>query len=166
MNLSFIAPSIQLDVELPAEWSETFEKKAVAVEAGVAMEGPPAAYGGVWELGNSRQHQQGPKTVWSENALGEPAWMSSQAPHGWIAVNEPKMRAAINRRLADADLDDFDSVERACVDASIDMYNILQETVPMDSGALSNSLALIAPHDALLDEGEVEYDVDWLSLHT
>jgi len=171
MELSFIAPSLTLDVELPPDWAEWFGKAARVFETGVAMEGPPADYGLVWEYGFSptrdgtiRQYQQGPRTVWSENALGEPHWMSSQAPHGWIAVNEPRMREAIMRRLADADLND---VERACVDASIDMFNILQETVPMDSGDLSNSLALVPPRDSLLDEGEEsDADTDWLGLHT
>jgi hypothetical protein len=155
MDVSFLTPSIRLEmaVEIPPDFTEWMEKAARVVEAGVAMEGAPSAYGLTWEYGNRRQEYPGPKTLLSENPLGEMEYLTTQAPHGWIAVNESKMRDAINSRLAAADLDD---IEDACLQASMDIYNILQETVPMDSGALSNSLVIVQPHDDLLDDAEAE----------
>ena len=153
MGLSSVAilGGFAVDVKVDPEWSRWFESLAEMVEGGIVAEGDPSNYALVWEFGNQRQYKKGPKTVRGVNPLGKKAWLSSQASHGWISINEPLMWDVIDKRYETLDFDSPDilkEIKRVAVDVLIDIYNILQNTVPMDSGDLSNSLEIVEPDQA------------------
>jgi len=127
------------------------------IESGVAVDGEPAAYALVWEWGNERQYKKGPRTLEGTNPTGQTAWMSTQAPRGWIAINEPEMWEAIDAVLGNIDFQgnaEFDIglvLEKASEDISRKMLVILRRTVPVDSGDLDSALGVVSPGDPILD---------------
>lgn len=160
MDHSFAIPNIDIDLSLSPDWPSWFARHARLIQAGVCVAGEPAAYALVWEWGNERQTQKGPRTVLGTNPAGQRAWLSSQAPHGWIATHEPEMWNIINNVLDNIHFqgnteDHMDAVlESASRTISSQMLRLLKSTVPVDSGDLDSALEIVEPGDSLLDEIE------------
>lgn len=128
------------------------------IAAGVASVGDAAAYALVWEFGNVRQEQPGPKTVQGTNPDGKTVWLSTQAPFGYVRVNEPYFWQVIEERMARIDYDQHNAAsltkafERAATDIAKAMARQIRDTVPVDSGALQDSIRVVSPGDSMLDE--------------
>lgn len=157
--------SLGIDVEfsMPKEMAEWFNQNARMVESGVQVVGDAAAYALVWEWGNTRQTKQGPRTVLGTNPAGDSVWLSSQAPRGWIALNEPEMWKVIEDKIKKIDFagqDEFHvnlRLEELSQEISQAFMEILWKTAPVDSGDLSNSLEIVMPGDPILDVVEDSY---------
>jgi hypothetical protein len=153
-------PAFQLDTAKFLSELEQLEKEPVA--AGVGVEGPAAAYALVWEWGNARQHQIGPRTTLGINPDGERMYLSLQAPRGYIRVNEPLFWIAAMNEMnkvgyrgttpqeVRAELEK--TAERICNR----IRDILQEHVPVDTFQLHDAIRTIRVGDPLLDEQEVD----------
>ena len=153
---SIFAEFEKKDMQTLFEW---IEKMSIVVESGVQSVGPPATYALVWEFGNARQTKKGPKTVKSKNPDGKTVWLSIQAPHGWIAVHEEKIWDIIFQELSKVKLDPSgseDNVKEELVKAyeriAAKALELLQSTVPVDSGELYDSLQIVSPDDSILKE--------------
>lgn len=137
------------------------------IEVGVASVGGPAAYAMVWEWGNVRQTKKGPKTVLGVNPDGSSVWLTIQAPRGWIAINQPLFWDAIDAEISKSELLDRDDpsatleeAEKLSLAIGQRFKEILDVSVPIDSGALQESLTVIQQGDTLLDENdETVFDV-------
>ena len=158
MDHSVALPSaLDVGLELSPEWPDWFVRNARIIESGVAVDGGPAAYALVWEWGNTRQYKKGPRTILGENPADQAAWLSTQAPHGWIAINEPEMWGIIDKILGRLDFGgnaEFDItvvLEQASLDISRQFLRLLRATVPVDSGDLDRALEIVEPGDSLLD---------------
>lgn len=155
-----IPGALGVEIEIDPSWPQWFARHARMIESGVCSDGDAAAHALVWEWGNTRQEKQGPRTVKGQNPAGASVWLSSQAPEGWIAINEPDMWDAIDRRMASFDLEGntegamSDELERISLAVSNDILKILHSTVPVDSGDLDHSLRVVEPGDPLLDQIE------------
>lgn len=159
MDLSFAVPgSLEVDVTNP--WPDWFGRHPRMVESGVAAEGDPSAYALVWEFGNLRQYKKGPHTMLGTSPAGGKEWMSTQAPQGWIAVNEPRMWSIIDDHMAKFNFSgntEFNmtvELEQLSLDISRDILTLLKSTVPVDTGALDLSLGVVESGDSLLDTVE------------
>lgn len=132
--------------------------------AGVVSEGEAAQYALVWEWGNVRQTQIGPKTTLGMNPNGEQVFLSIQAPYGYIRINELRYMIAAEQELRDTDLKGNtssgvgDALKKCARRISKKMVEITQETVPIDSGALHRSLQPLDPDDDIADEVEDGYE--------
>lgn len=135
------------------------------VRGGVLSEGDAAAYALVWEFGNARQTQPGPKTVLGTGPDGESAWLSIQAPMGYIRVNEAEFVQILQQTLNDMDLEltTGDEIRKAMKEASNEagkkIADIIRDTAPEDTGALRDSITVADPDDPDLatvdDESEL-----------
>lgn len=134
------------------------------IKVGVAVVGDPAAYALVWEWGNTRQTQPGPRTVLGTNPNGEMVWMSSQAPFGYIRRNEEHFWDALENSLGKVRFDQPDAhsmtleLERAAVRAAKMVVEILHENAPRDSGDLADAFVVVDPTDPILDRDSDNYE--------
>lgn len=134
------------------------------VTAGMASVGDAAAYALVWEWGNIRQTQPGPKTVVGINPDGTSVWLSSQAPLGYIRVNEPKYWNIIKNVLQKLDFNQPNGkalrrdLEFCARTIAQKMVEVTQETVPVDKGDLHDSLRAVNPGSKLLTMEGDEYE--------
>jgi hypothetical protein len=158
-NIMLLAfPEVDADVEIGKTFQSQFDKHARVIECGVAAVGEPAAYALVWEWGNVRQSEKGPRTVLGVNPDGENVWLSIQAPKGWIAINEPAMWDALDAEVDKIEFtgeDEFhisEQIEKAAIRIAKVIKNLLQDTVPIETAALHDSLQVIEPGDSLLDK--------------
>ncbi len=128
------------------------------VESGVSVEGPAAAYAEVWEFGNMRQTKKGPRTVLGTNPRGESVWLSSQAPYGFLWVNELKYWRIVENELKKVSFSgDTKKVvtrelESATVEIAGEIAKVVSDAAPVDSGQLSESFRAIENGDPLLEE--------------
>lgn len=135
-----------------------FEEQDEEVEAGVTTEGDPAGYALVWEWGNMRQTQKGPKTTMGINPDGQRVWLSIQAPFGWIRINEKQYWTILQEEMARAKFTSpdtgaiSDQLRQVAKRAARRVRDLMRETVPVDSGDLRGSLQVVDPADyATLD---------------
>ena len=137
-----------------------FQQQNKTVEAGVGVEGPGAAYALVWEWGNARQTQIGPRTTIGINPDGTRVFLSIQAPRGYIRVNTPLYWAALESELnkvkfsGSTTLAIREELERAAVKAANRIRDIIREHVPVDTGQLHADIRTIGIGDSILDEAE------------
>ncbi len=140
------------------EFMLEFEQHDKEIASGVMVIGEAAAYAEVWEWGNRRQHKAGPRTVIGTNPKGEMVWLSSQAPFGWIRVNEDEMWDAVQSELRKAKFDQPNAaamtaeLEKRAYSAAKLVAKILSEHAPKLSGDLADSLVAILPSDIILDQ--------------
>lgn len=142
-------------------------------QVGIVVEGAPAAYALVWEYGNLRQTQQGPKTVEGVNPNGEIVWLSAQAPSGYIQVNSPKYWQIVETELSKvrfmADRPTrrtrkqrsvylMEQIDKAGKRAAKGILNLIRETVPVDTGALRDAIR-VAENDELTSITSEDVDV-------
>jgi len=142
-----------------------FEDHDQIVECGVMAEGPAAAYAEVWEWGNARQTKEGPKTVLGTNPDGESVWLSSQAPHGYIRVNQDQYLDVVKIELGKVLFnsknarDLTEELQDAGVKIMTQVAEIIKDTAPVDTGQLRSSFKVVKDQDELLDDdpgGRVE----------
>lgn len=134
------------------------------VRGGVISEGDAAAYALVWEFGNARQTQSGPKTVLGTGPDGESAWLSTQAPMGYIRVNEPEFVMILEKALADMDMDltSGSQIRKAMLAASAlaaeKIADMIRDWAPRDTGALRDSIGPADPEDPdlALEDNQME----------
>lgn len=116
------------------------------ITVGIVSEGEASAYANVWEWGNVRQTKKGPKTTRGINPNGEEVWLTIQAPYGYIRVNEMKYRQIM---IAEVDKVDFGLTDGHKLDKQLKaallridkkILKVLQDTVPVDTEALKDSL--------------------------
>lgn len=136
------------------------EKLSVVIETGVESVGPPSQYALVWEWGNSRQTKKGPKTTRGINPDGKRVWLTIQAPKGWIAINEQRIWEALAEEVgkiefkspADITAENLkQELTEAYIRISERALELLQSTVPIDSGDLYDSLKVVPPNDEILE---------------
>lgn len=132
------------------------------ISSGVAATGEAAAYALVWEYGNIRQTKQGPRTVLGVSAAtGAPAWLSTQAPTGYVRIHEPQYWQIIKDELGKMDIasaEDFRSaLQQTAERISQRIVKIIQEAAPVGmgpgAGVLRDSIHEVACNDPLLQEG-------------
>lgn len=134
------------------------------VRGGVLSEGEAAAYALVWEWGNARQTQSGPKTVLGTNPDGDSVWLSIQAPTGYIRVNEDDYIRILEDQLSrmDLDIDTGDKIRKSMKEASATagelIANVIRENAPKDSGDLRDSITVADPSDPdlAIEDNELE----------
>lgn len=128
------------------------------ISAGVMIVGDAAAYGPVWEWGNTRQKKPGPKTVIGTNPAGEQVWLSSQAPFGYIWRNEPYMHMIVDDVLAELEFNQPSAaaitkeIERGAKKISKAIAQIVSDDAPVDKGHLRKSIVPVDPGDTILDQ--------------
>ena len=134
------------------------------IKAGVMIVGEPMdVYGPVWEWGNRRQKKSGPKTVLGTNPAGKMVWMSSQAPFGWIRINEPFMHRIVDDVLDELQFDQPDAaaitreIEKGAKKISKAIADILRDSAPEDTGALKRAIKPVDPGDPVLDQETDEF---------
>lgn len=141
-------PSITLTVEgLP----DPDKIPGGVVYGGIESDGGPSAYSQVWEWGNTRQTRKGPHTTYGVAPDGRRIWLSTQAPFGYVRLNEPNFAAAIERRMTEQEPDDDrlqEQVVSAAKAASQDIAAIVRATAPVDTGALMDSIRAVDPSDS------------------
>ena len=136
------------------------EQQDQVTEAGVKVEGPAAAYALVWEWGNARQTQIGPKTTLGTNPDGKRVFLSIQAPEGYIRVNAPLYAAAIKEEMAKVKFSGTstgaisDQLRKAAVASVQRIADIIKDHAPVDTGQLHDSIKIVMPGDPLLDQAE------------
>ena len=153
-----------LQLEMKKFLSEFAQLKKQPVEAGVGVEGPAAAYALVWEWGNARQHQIGPRTTVGTNPDGEKVFLSIQAPHGYIRVSEPSYWAALEQEMGKVSFSGTtpgairEELEEAAEKICNRIRDIIKEHVPIGigpgAGQLHDGIKTIRVGDALLDDSE------------
>jgi hypothetical protein len=135
------------------------------IRGGVVSEGDAAAYALVWEWGNARQTKEGPKTVKGINPDGDEVWLSTQAPFGYIRINEPEFINIIQEQIANVDFEAAESgqeiltaLKNASTRAAGQIAEVIREAAPVDSGALRESIQPTDPDDPDLavDDEDIE----------
>ena len=128
------------------------------VRGGVASVGEASAYALIWEWGNARQTQKGPKTVLGVNPDGEQVWLSLQAPFGYVRIHESEYIQILEKELKEIDFNALDArdirtaMELVALKASEKIAELIRETVPVDSGDLKESIVALDPDDPALEE--------------
>jgi len=147
------------DVEIVLQgFLDEFKNLKQTIEVGVSVDGPAAAYAEVWEWGNARQTKQGPKTVLGVNPNGESVWLSSQAPHGYIRVNESRYVDIVKIGLGTVTFkgptaqEIVSELEKTGVKMMEQIAEVVAETAPVDTGQLSESFKAVKPGDPLLKD--------------
>jgi hypothetical protein len=147
-----------------------FEQHDRMVSAGVQVIGEGAAYALVWEYGNVRQTQYGPRTVMGVNPDGTSIWMSTQAPYGYIATNTQEYYDIATAVLTGLRFDQPDAaamnaeLERGARLISRRMAEIVKDAAPKDTGVLARGIQPVDPGDSLLDTDLDDMDERTLSL--
>ena len=160
LPLSFLSPKLQLDKNALDFLLLELAEQNQLTEAGVKVEGPAAAYALVWEWGNSRQTQIGPKTTLGTNPDGKQVFLSLQAPTGYIRIGMPLYVAALKEALSKVRFTGTSTgaisseLEKAAVRAARAMAEIIKEHAPVDTGELHDDIKVVMPGDSLLDESE------------
>ncbi len=158
--ISFLSPSLRFDTDKLDFLFLELKEQAGLTEAGVKVEGEAAAYALVWEWGNARQHQIGPKTTLGVNPDGKRVYLSIQAPTGYIRVNTPLFVAALKEELAKVRFSNVSTggvsaeLEKAAKRTALRMRDIIREHAPVDSGELHDDIQVVNPGDPLLDQAE------------
>ena len=154
-----------LSFENRDQFLKELERQDKMIKAGVEVVGDPEdVYGLVWEWGNRRQKKPGPKTVIGTNPAGKMVWLSSQAPFGWIRINEPFMLRIVDDVMATAEFTDPSrdgvrrELERLAKKISKGCAEVLAMSAPVDSGALRKAIKPVDPGDAILDQETDELD--------
>jgi hypothetical protein len=135
------------------------------VRGGVMSEGDAAAYALVWEWGNARQTQKGPKTVLGTNPDGEQVWLSIQAPFGYIRINEDQYLMILQDEMEKADFGDFEAdtirleLELISMRAGDRIAEVIRRSVPVDTGNLQESIVRVEPDDPDLLGGEANLEL-------
>jgi len=130
------------------------------VEAGVGVEGPAAAYALVWEWGNARQTQIGPRTTVGTNPDGQKVFLSIQAPRGYIRVNSPLYWAALEQEMQKVKFMGStpdairEELETAATKTCKRIRDIIREYAPVDTGQLHDEIEVVDVGDSLLDESK------------
>lgn len=153
------ATVLELDFKLDEIYSELEQDNNIS--SGVGVFGPAAAYALVWEFGNLRQHQQGPRTVMGVNlATGAQVWMSSQAPWGYVRASEADMWLVIEEEIKKARLGNtraevWKQLNEVATRIAVKCSRIIREAAPEDSGELKSNIIPLLPGDmAGMDETE------------
>lgn len=140
------------------EFMLEFEEQDQEVEAGVVVSGEAAAYALVWEWGNSRQVQKGKKTTLGINPDGQRAWLSIQAPYGYIRIHQGEYWNFIQEELEKARFDSpdtgviSDELRRVAIRAAKRIAELIRTTAPVDTGELRSDIQVVEPDDyATLD---------------
>lgn len=146
-------PKVTGSFDLPEEFSQSLPDEAVY--GGIASQGEASAYSQVWEWGNVRQYQKGPKTTFGINPDGERIWLTIQAPFGYVRINSTRFADAILQEMASVDPSSTEITQQlyqAAGRASVTVASIARETVPVDTGALRDSIVAVETNAAdLLD---------------
>jgi hypothetical protein len=161
-QIGFIGPSPDFGrlydglADIFAEYANADE---ASVSVGIFSEGEAAAYAMVWEWGNARQTKKGPKTTRGISPDGEEAWLTIQAPYGYIRVNILKYFEVIDQEMSKIDFSQGgnkinNQVKRATKRISDRIVKIIQDSVPVDSGALQESIVAYTEIDMFEDEDE------------
>jgi hypothetical protein len=136
------------------------------VRGGVQSEGDAAAYALVWEWGNARQTQKGPKTTLGTNPDGEQVWLSIQAPYGYIRINEAEYIKIIENELGSMDFggmgtgqEILDAIRESSGFAAQKIAEIIREHAPVDSGMLRESIQPCHPDDPDLETEDEELEL-------
>lgn len=139
-----------------------FQQQDKFAEAGVMVNGPSAAYALVWEWGNVRQKQIGPKTTLGTNPDGKQVFLSIQAPHGYIRVNVPLYWAAFEQEMKKVNFGGsttgaiHDALQQVAEKVAVKIRDIIREHVPVDSGQLWDELEVAYGGDDVLDEPDTD----------
>ncbi len=146
----------KLDVSVLKEFLDGLKDLDQTVEAGLLATGDAAAYAEVWEWGNARQTEQGPKTVLGINPDGETVWLSTQAPMGYIAIHTDKYMMIIQDELGKLALKGGEGTKAELVgvahQAMERIKEVVQETAPVDTGQLRDSFQVVDDGDSALDD--------------
>lgn len=135
-----------------------FEQHDKEIFAGVAVIGDAAEYALVWEWGNTRQTKPGPKTVLGTSPDGTMIWLSSQAPFGYIRINEGKYWEIAKQVLGEVRFTQTNAVamtkelERAAWKMSTMMAEVVKMSAPVDKGTLQRGITPVKPGDSILDQ--------------
>lgn len=133
-------------------------EKGFEIKTGVASIGKAAAYVFVWEYGNARQEQEGPKTTKGVNPDGEVVWLSIQAPSGFIAVSESQYQQILKDELSKVTFkgNTAKEIKKELEDASYRamqrIAKIIAKNAPVDSGDLRDTIKPVKSGSALLDQ--------------
>lgn len=147
-------------------------KGVKAVGVGVAVVGDAADYALVWEWGNTRQKKAGPRTVKGSNPNKKMVWLSSQAPFGYIRINEPFMHRIVDEVISDLDFDQPTAsalskvIEAGAKKISKAIAEIISNDAPLGSadfgdphpGLLKRSIVPVDPNDRSLSQETDEFD--------
>ena len=121
------------------------------VYGGAASVGEAAAYSQVWEWGNVRQTQKGPKTVMGINPDGQRIWLTIQAPYGYVRINSPQFGDSVLRNMLAVDplaSSVLAQIKSAAAKAAQEIASLIRDTAPVDTGALSDSIQAVGPDDS------------------
>lgn len=136
------------------------------VRGGVIVEGEAADYALVWEWGNARQTQKGPKTTLGTNPDGKQVWLTIQAPFGYIRINEGKYINIIETELDKLDFSEAEDgediralLETAAFKASNQIAKVIADAAPYDTGQLRDSIQPADPKDPDLKKIEDELEL-------
>ena len=127
------------------------------IKSGIAVIGDAADYALVWEWGNRRQKKPGPRTVLGTNPKGKSVWLSTQAPFGYIRINEPFMHRIVDEVMATVSFDKPNAaaitveLEKAAKKISKAIADVVRDSAPVDSGLLRKSIVPVDPNDVMLD---------------
>jgi hypothetical protein len=133
----------------------TGTEAGASTSAGIKVEGPAAAYALVWEIGRMDVNP-GPKTMWSENADGEAAVMTIQAPNGYIRINRQEYVKILNEEFASVKWSELSPSQwLSAANDVVDMaaqrcLNMLQNYVPVDTGQLLFNMEVATHGDSAL----------------
>lgn len=166
-----MTPEPDIEFEATADFLEAL-KGIKAVGVGVAVVGDAADYALVWEWGNTRQKKAGPRTVKGTNPDKKMVWLSSQAPFGYIRINEPFMHRIIEQVIGEMDLDQPSAnatmkvIEAGAKKISKAIAEAISNDAPLGSadfgdphpGLLKRSIVAIEPNDSLLNQETDEFD--------
>jgi len=162
LPLSFLSPRLMLDADQLDFLRLELGQQNKLIEAGVKVEGEAAAYALVWEWGNARQTQPGPKTTLGVNPDGERVYLSIQAPTGYIRVLTPQFLAALQEEMGRVRFTSAstgavtDALEKAAIRTARRIAELIREHAPVDSGELHDDIKVVMPGDSLLDQAEAD----------
>lgn len=142
------------------------------VSVGIAVVGDAADYALVWEWGNTRQKKSGPRTVRGTNPNKKMTWMSSQAPFGYIRINEPFMQRIVDEVISDIDFDQpsANALSRVLTDGAKKISKAIAEVIRNDAplgsadfgdphpGLLKRSIVALDPNDRSLNQEIDEFE--------
>jgi hypothetical protein len=132
------------------------------ISGGIAIFGPAAAYGFVWELGSLRLQQPGPRTVWGSNRDGDRRIMSSQAPRGYVGIISDQFWPIIEAAIQKVDFGGKSiqlQLEVAIDNASQKIANMVRNLAPVgETGDLRTGIQGLDSSDTLLDTINTESD--------
>lgn len=137
-----------------------FEEHDQMITAGVASVGTAAAYALVWEWGNVKQVKPGPRTVLGTNPDGEEAWLSIQAPFGYIKIHENDYWEILKLELGKVKFSGTNAreitreLEAAAERACKQIAQIISDNAPVDKGDLSKSFVVVRAGSPGLDDSD------------